>query len=160
MNRIVLVLIPFLAAFAWAQDDEAETATETTIATSCSLFVKTTVRPVPMDARFGQVKVEATVCDKDGVPISDQEVRLSSTSGTFSCLPADSIIPEGIDSAAGPCFVTKGNGTMTMFLINVPFNTPGRVNASCTCRNFNLQSSGTYLISKKTSNKKTNKKKK
>jgi hypothetical protein len=150
MNRIFLSIVLCAAACAFAQEEEA---VETVIAASCSLFVKATVRGVPTTARFGQVRVEATLCDKDGVPISDQEIRLTSTGGTFACLPPDSVISE-LDSLAGPCFVTRGNGKITVFLINVPFNRPGRVTASCTYKNFKLKSLSSYSITRKIIKKK------
>jgi hypothetical protein len=149
MNRLFLFLL-LSASYAFTQD---EPAAETTVSTSCSLFVKTTVRPVPMEDRFGQVRVDATLCDKDGVPISDQEIRLSSSTGTFACLPPDTVLAEG-DSLNGPCYSTRGNGTITMFLINVPFNRPGRVVAACSYRNFNLKSTSAYIITRKTIKKK------
>jgi len=153
MKAVVIAIVLSLSASAWAQDEETAETAETVTASSCSLFVKTQVRPGPMTQPYGQVRVDATLCDKDGVPISDQEILLNATSGSLSCLPIDSVLPPG-DSLAGPCFVTRGNGTITMFLTHVPFNKPGRVTATCSYRNFKLKSMGSYLITRKTKKKK------
>jgi hypothetical protein len=149
----VFLLFLISASGAFAQDDDS-IITTTTTSSSCSLFVKTTVRPVGMNERFGQVRVDATLCERNGAPIADQEIRLISTNGVVTCLPPDSTIPPGNDSLKGPCFVTNANGTITMFIFNVPFNTPGRVDATCSYHDFNLKSSGTYIIKRRTVKKK------
>jgi hypothetical protein len=146
MQILVLIIALSMPLCAWAQDEEI---TETVTASSCSLFVKTQVRPVFITEQYGQVQVDATLCDKDGVPISDREINLTSTTGTLACLPSDSVLAPG-DSLKGPCFVTSGNGTITMFLIHVPFNKPGRVTATCSYRGFTLKSMSSYVITRKT----------
>jgi hypothetical protein len=144
-----LVLFVFSVVSAQEETDSAEIAS----ISSCSLSVKTTVRQAGGKENFGQIRVDVTLCDRDGVPVSDQEIKLSSTAGSFSCLPPDSVLPPG-DSIREPCFFTQSNGKMTMFLINVPFNITGRVTAACSYKKFNLKSSGTFIIKRKTFKKK------
>ena len=82
MKILGAVFLLFIGGIVWSQTEH-----EDTIATSCSLFIKTTVLTPDSFDRTGIAKVEATLTDKTGTPISGQTINLTSTSGNFTCIP-------------------------------------------------------------------------
>jgi hypothetical protein len=132
----------FLAAGAWAQDDGSEV-----MAASCSLSVKTTVLRADSFDGTGKVKIVAFLCDKDGAPIPDIEIHVSANCGTFSCKPPpNEIDTDSGSSEAGFCYTTGNDGTIRVYLINIPFNKPGKVMATCTTGSFVPKASSTFII--------------
>jgi len=149
MKILGAVFLLFIGGIVWSQTEH-----EDTIATSCSLFIKTTVLTPDSFDRTGIAKVEATLTDKTGTPISGQTINLTSTSGNFTCIPPVSSNESVPDSTQGACLVTGPAGTMKAYLVNIPFNKRGKVKATCTYGNFQLKAGGSYIITRKTVRKK------
>jgi hypothetical protein len=108
----------------------------------------------------GKVKIVAFLCDKEGVPIPDIEIHVSANCGTFSCKPP----PNEIDTDNGPseagfCYNTAADGRIRVYLINIPFNKPGKVLATCTVGSFIPKASSTFIIKRAVIKGKTVKKK-
>jgi hypothetical protein len=143
MKPLVLVFGIFLAAGVWAQgEDGAET-----VAASCSLSVKTSVLPSDSFDGTGKVKIDAFLFDKDGAPIPDVEIHVSANCGTFSCKPpANEIDSDTSSQEAGFCYNTKKDGSIRVYLMNIPFNRPGKVLATCSVGSFVPKASSTFII--------------
>jgi hypothetical protein len=145
MKKSVLVVSLLVSFFgpARAQEDEvAEVA-----AASCSLSVKTTVLPSDSTDGTGKVKIEAFLFDNNGAPIPAVEIRVSANCGTFSCKPpANEIDADTGSSEAGFCYNTKNDGSIRVYLINIPFNKPGKIIATCSVGNFAPRASSTFII--------------
>ena len=145
MKNIILVvslLFSFLAQ-SWAQEEDG---TEV-MAASCSLSVKTTVLPSDSFDGTGKVRIEAFLSDKGGSPIPDVEIHVSANCGTFSCKPP----PNEIDTDTGPqesgfCYTTGKDGSIRVYLMNIPFNMPGRVMVTCSVGTFVPKASSTFII--------------
>ncbi|MBN1980804.1 MAG: hypothetical protein JW795_04695 [Chitinivibrionales bacterium] len=142
-----------------AQENQAATIT------SCSLAVRTTVLPPQSADRFGKVEIVATLHNEAGEPISGHKIEMNTNCGTFSCLLQD-LIPtiETQNSQSAPndsstvpldfCFTTNESGAVQLYLINVPFNIVGRVDASCSCGDMKVKASGTFQFTKRSKAKK------
>jgi hypothetical protein len=142
MKKMILLFTLLMALCAWAQDDGSEV-----LAASCSLSVKTTVLPSDSFDGTGKVKIVAFLCDKEGVPIPDIEIHVSANCGTFSCKPPpNEIDTDSGSSEAGFCYMTRNDGTVRVYLINIPFNKPGKVMATCTTGSFVPKASSTFII--------------
>jgi len=147
MKKMILAFALILSVHAWAQEDDG---TEV-VAASCSLSVKTTVLPADSFDGTGKVKIEAFLVDKDGAPIPDQEIHVSANCGTFSCKPpANEIDTDTGAQEAGFCYDTKKDGSMRVYLMNIPFNKPGKVVATASVGSFVPRASSTFIIRRAT----------
>ncbi len=137
-RNLVLACILCTAAATWPQSSNAGMA--------LSLFVKTSVYPSDTADRFGHGKVEATFRYKDGAPLPNQEIQLSTTCGVFSCKLPD--IENEVDSASfdESCCTTGKDGKILVYLINIPFNSQGAVTASCTYSDVSVKATSTFWI--------------
>lgn len=153
MNKLASIPLLLLFLFAPSRAQEEE---ETVVATSCSLSVKTTVYKADPGDVVGKASIEATLCDKAGTPIPDQTINVTATSGSFTCIPPDGI--SGINTSDRSCFVTGPDGKVLVYLIDIPFNKPGRIKATCNYGDFTLNAAGRYSISRSVTRKKTSKK--
>lgn len=144
MLKMVPLLLLLFFVQSHAQQDDAE---ETVYATSCSLSVKTTVYPVEDGDVVAKVSIQATLSDKSGIPIPNQKITMTSTSGTFTCIAPDGA--GGSNTADHSCFITGPDGKILVFLVDVPFNKPGQIKAVCTYGNFTLHASSRYSIKRK-----------
>jgi hypothetical protein len=137
VKKVMLVLV-LMVAFVQAQE-------ESTVA-SCSLYVKTSIYPYDYLAQYGHGKVEARLCDKKGVAIPFQEIRLTATCGRFCCTLPDL---EGIaDSASrdSSCYITAKDGRIVVYLLDIPFNTSGKVLAACTYGDMSVKAASTFWV--------------
>jgi hypothetical protein len=145
MRKMIVVAVLVFSCFVltWAQDEDG---TEV-VAASCSLSVKTTVLPSDSFDGTGKVKIEAFLKDKDGVPIPDEEIHVSANCGTFSCKPpANEIDTDNGPQEAGFCYNTGKDGSIRVYLMNIPFNKPGKVLATCSVGTFVPKASSTFII--------------
>jgi hypothetical protein len=157
MNAILPRFLPaallLLSASVWAQDDD-----ERVYAVSCSLYVKTNpYTPDPGDVS-GRAMVEATLCDKSGIPIPGEEIKITTTCGTLSCPSAFSHAPKDSVSQDRSCYITDRDGKIQVFLYDISFNKPGRVKASCVYSEIKVQASSSFLITRKVIKKGSRKK--
>jgi hypothetical protein len=81
MYRFMLTALLIICVRSWAQEED-----ERVYVSSCSLFVKITPYTPDSGDVSGKAMIEATLCDKSGIPIPDQEIKLTATCGTLSCL--------------------------------------------------------------------------
>lgn len=140
-----MVISLISCASVWAQDDD-----EQVYVVSCSIYVKTTpYTPDPGDVS-GKAIVEAMLCDKSGIPIPVQEIKMTATCGTLSCPQTAIYNTSGAVSAENSCFITGNDGKIQVLLSDIPFNKPGRVNASCTYGDFKVHASSSFSITRKT----------
>ncbi|HUI91038.1 MAG TPA: hypothetical protein VLX68_02215 [Chitinivibrionales bacterium] len=151
MKKIVtvLALLSSLAASAWAEGGEG-----------IRLSVKTSVYPCDSADQVGHGKVEATLRYDGGAAIPNQIIVLTATSGNFSCKLPD--IANEIDSGSTDisCYTTDKNGKILVYLVNIPFNSEGKVTATCHFKDMEVQASSTYwvkryLVKKKASGPRT-----
>ena len=98
----------------WAQDDD-----ERVYVSSCSLYVKTTPYTPDPENVSGSAMIEATLCDKAGIPIPDQEIRMTTTCGTLSCPSAFSFTTADATSPDRTCFITGRDGKIQVFLSDI-----------------------------------------
>ncbi|MDD5672762.1 MAG: hypothetical protein PHC61_01240 [Chitinivibrionales bacterium] len=152
----VLYLLLVCSA-SWAQDQEENQNQVNTGETwsSCSLIVKATVAPVDSLARSGHAVIKGFLCDKESVPIANQEVHLKVNCGTLTCKAPDAPEDTNKNSSSGSCLITGQDGTFTLYLANIPFITRGRVDATCTYQNFTVKAFSTFLITRNTIRKVT-----
>lgn len=136
---VIFPLLLLAGACAWAQDDD-----EREFVQSCSLSVKTTVYPADSADAAGKAVVEVALCDKAGAPIPNQQIEVSASSGTFSCIPPDSFIRENASDRS--CFITGQDGKIRVYLVSIPFNQTGLVKAACTYGDITVKASGSYSI--------------
>lgn len=146
----MMLALAIMAASVQAQDES--------VVASCSLFVKTSIYPYDYLAQYGHGKVEATLCDKKGAAIPYQEIHLTATCGKFSCALPD--IENGADSASrdSSCYITAKDGRILVYLLDIPFNTSGKVLASCAYGDMSVKATSTFWVKrylKKGSPKKT-----
>jgi hypothetical protein len=155
MKYLIFAFGLIFVSFACAQEEEG---TEV-VAASCSLSVKTTVLPADSFDGTGKVKIEAFLFDKEGAPIPDQEIHVSANCGTFSCKPpANEIDTDADGQDAGFCYNTKKNGSIRVYLMNIPFNKPGKVIATASVGSFVPRASSTFIIRRAVIKGKTTKK--
>jgi len=144
MYRFMLAALLIICVRSWAQEED-----ERVYVYSCSLFVKITPYTPDSGDVSGKALIEATLCDKSGIPIPDQEIKLTASCGTLSCLSLDNIGMSGTASSGHSCFVTDKDGKIQVFLIDIPFNRPGRIKAVCTYGNFKVHASCGFSITRK-----------
>jgi hypothetical protein len=153
MIRIIAAATLFFYAGGWAQEDD-----ERVYVVSCSLYVKTNpYMPDPADVS-GMAMVEATLCDRSGIPIPGEEIHMTATCGTLTCPSVYSYAPKDSASRDRTCYTTDRNGRIQVFLHNIPFNTKGRVKASCEYGDIKVQASSTFSVTRKTIKKRGRKK--
>ena len=144
MPRFLPAALLLLCACLWAQDDD-----ERVYVASCSLYVKTNpYTPDPGDVS-GRAMVEAMLCDKSGIPIPGQEIKMTTTCGALSCPSVGIYESSGTASPANACFITGSNGKIEVFLSDIPFNKPGQVKASCTYGDLKVRASSSFSITRK-----------
>ncbi|MCU0609769.1 MAG: hypothetical protein MUF22_08400 [Chitinispirillaceae bacterium] len=125
-----------------AQEEEEETVS----VSACSLFIKTTpVQPDSLD-QAGVVEVLVTCIDKSGSPVKLQEVSMTSTAGTLSCV--SSTFTEYTKQSGLSCLVTRSDGTVLAYVVSVPLNTKGRVTAAVSCGDYTVRASSTFVITR------------
>jgi hypothetical protein len=155
MKQAVVVVLLLLVSLSWAQEEE-EIITET----SCSLSIKTIVLPVDSQDNTGKVEIEALLTDNKGQPLEGQDIRMTATNGTLTCMPPTSFSHAEIPTGTEGCLKTQEDGTVRIYLVNIPFNRPGQVKAFCTYGDFKVSAIGAYSIKKHTNiHKKRHKKK-
>jgi hypothetical protein len=143
MKYFIFIFALTVISCAWAQDEEG---TEV-LAASCSLSVKTTVLPSDSFDGTGKVKIQAFLSDKEGAPIPDVEIHVSANCGTFSCKPpANEVDTDNGPQEAGFCYNTGKDGSIRVYLMNIPFNKPGKVIATCSVGAFVPKASSTFII--------------
>jgi hypothetical protein len=135
MKKLLLIFVLFAAPCAWAQGGEA-----------ISLYIKTSVYPCDSQDQVGHGKVEATLRYKNGAPIPNQVVLLTTTCGNLSCKLPD--IENEVDSGSTDitCYTTGKDGRILVYLVNIPFNAEGRVAATCHYKDLTVQASSTYWV--------------
>jgi hypothetical protein len=155
MKKIFFISMPllFLYVNAFAQDDE-----EAYTVASCSLAVKTTVYPASAEDRSGRVMIEAFLCDKVGSPIANQEIQMTASSGTFSCIPPESFSSPEDNASDRSCFVTAPDGKIRVYLTSVPFNTQGKLKASASYNGCSVRATSTFSINRNVIKKRSMKK--
>jgi len=144
MHRFILTALLLLCVRSWAQDDD-----ERVYVASCSLFIRTTPYTPDSGDASGKAMVEAMLCDKSGIPIPDQEIKMTATCGTLSCLSMDTYAPAGSASPGRSCFITGRDGRILVFLSDIPFNKPGRVKASCAYGDLKVYATCSFSITRK-----------
>jgi hypothetical protein len=154
MNKLIPLMLLFL--FVQSRAQEEELTEETVVATSCSLSVKTTVYKADQVDVSGKASIEALLCDKSGTPIPDQTINVTATTGTFTCIPPEGVI--GINTSDRSCFVTGPDGKILVFLVDIPFNQPGRIKATCNYGDFTVHAASSYSITRNVIKKKGGKK--
>ena len=140
-------MLPSLMLFcacAWAQDED-----EREYVSSCSLAVKVTVYSPESNDLSGKAMVEAMLCDKGKIPIPGRKITMTATCGTLTCLQSNMANDSGPRSFEGSCFTTGNDGKVLVFLVDIPFNKPGRVKAACTVGDFNITASSKFSIMRK-----------
>jgi hypothetical protein len=143
MRKIFIIVFFLFVPCAWAQE-EVEFVAES----SCSLSVKTTAMPVDSLDKTGSVKIEALVTDKDGKPLEGLDIRMTTTNGALSCMPPVRFAHTELSSGTQGCLKTQEDGTITIYLVNIPFNRPGQVKAFCAYGRFKVSALGSYSIKK------------
>jgi hypothetical protein len=128
---------------------------ETEYAVSCSLSMKITVFPPDTVDNSGRGYVEVFLCDKNGVPVPNQELKIVSSCGILTCQAPGWHDDNSSLSSDKACFITGADGRAQVYLANVPFNTPGRVKATSLCNNINVSGSGTFKLSRTSTKKHT-----
>jgi hypothetical protein len=160
MKKTVFALLFMLPAFAMADDITYEGDEDTReFASSCSLSLKTTVFPPEAADRSGRGYVEVWLCDKGGVPMPNREVKLTISCGVLSCQLPGWYDDVGSISSDRSCYMTGSDGKIQVYIVNIPFNTPGRVRASASCGDISASGSSTFKIMRTQPKKKTVKKK-
>ena len=155
-KSLIPFCIFFLCAGSAVRAQDEETVTETF--SSCSLTVKAVVAPVDSHATTGNAVIHAFLCNTQGIPIADQEIQIKTNCGTILCTSPDSADNAEKKASTVPCNITGADGTVTLYLMDIPFNTPGRVTASCTYKSFKVKAFSTFSISHKTFKRKIRKK--
>jgi hypothetical protein len=153
MKHLLFAIALIAASYAWAQDEDGNEGTTTisegteVVAASCSLSIKTTVLPSDSFDGTGKVRIVALLLSKTGTPIPDVEIHVSANCGTFSCKPpANEIDTDNEPDQAGFCYNTKKDGSIRVYLVNIPFNKPGKVLATCQVGTFFPRAISTFVI--------------
>ncbi|MBN2038007.1 MAG: hypothetical protein JW768_14800 [Chitinispirillaceae bacterium] len=121
---------------------------------SCSLSVSTTVFPPDSNDQTGNGYVEALLCDKNGTPIANKEVKMTASCGILSCQSPGWYDDVSSISSDKSCFITGADGKVNVYLSRIPFNTRGLIRATCACDEIVLKSTSSYMISRKIIRKK------
>jgi|WetSurMetagenome_2_1015567.scaffolds.fasta_scaffold169278_3 hypothetical protein len=144
MKNLTLAMVLIFCTQVWAQDED-----ERVFAVSCSLYVVTMPYTPDSGDVSGKAIVYATLCDKSGIPIPGQKIKMTATCGTLSC-PSMGIYESAVStSPENACFITGSNGKIEVFLSGIPFNRPGRIKASCTYSDIKVSASSSFSITKK-----------
>jgi hypothetical protein len=147
VKKLLFILMLLVPAALMAQEEE-------TVISSCSLFVKATALLPAADAPAGIAIVEASLCDQDGAPISGQPIELTSSVGELTCQPPAPIADTISSTFQSACSETGLTGKTVVYLIGVPFNTQGRIKASCTYGEISASASSSFLIKRSVVKKK------
>ena len=123
-------------------------------AVSCSLSMKITVFPPEASETSGRGYIEVFLCDKNGIAVPNKEISLISSCGVLSC-QAGMYGDDRSLSSDKTCYVTGDDGRAQVYLVDVPFNTQGRVKATSFCNEITVKGSGTFMISRKSAKKRT-----
>lgn len=117
---------------------------------SCSLHINTIVYPPSPVDEYGKARVYVRLCTRENKPIPFQEIQLVSTNGEFSCKPADADSKDTINqnNSVDNCNVTDKSGNAMFYLVNIMFNIPGKVIASCDYGPMSVKVSCTYSITR------------
>jgi hypothetical protein len=144
IQRFLLATLTIFCTNIWAQDED-----ERVYVTSCSLFVKATVYTPDSSDVAGKAMIEAALSDKNGIPIPGRKITLTATCGTLTCLQSNMANDSAPRTQEGPCFTTGNDGKILVFLVDIPFNKPGRVKAGCTFGDFKVNASSKFSIMRK-----------
>ena len=146
MRRITLtaMLCMAMTSWLWAQDED-----ERVYAVSCSLYVKAAPYTPDSGDVSGKAIIEATLCDKSGIPIPGQNIKMTTTCGRLSCPSMGIYESAGSTSPENACFITGSDGKIQVFLSDIPFNIPGRIRASCTYGDLTVRASCSFSITRK-----------
>ena len=144
MKNLTLAMALIFCASVLAQDED-----ERVYAVSCSLYVMATPYTPDSGDVSGKAIVEATLCEKSGIPIPGQEIKMTTTCGTLSCPSMGIYESAGSASPENACFITGPDGKIQVFLSDIPFNKPGRVKASCTYSDIKVHASSSFSITRK-----------
>jgi hypothetical protein len=150
MWRQLLVVLTAGALPVIAQYEE-----ETEYAVSCSLSMKITVFQPDTADNSGRGYVEVSLCDKNGIPVPNKEVKMVASCGMLSCQAPGWHDDVNSLSTGNTCFTTGADGRAQVYLANVPFNTQGWVKATGFCNEINVSGTGTYMIARKSIKKRT-----
>jgi hypothetical protein len=150
MWRKLFILLTAGALPVLAQYEE-----ETEYAVSCSLSMKITVFQPDTADNSGRGYVEVFLCDKNGVPVPNKEVKMVASCGRLSCQAPGWYDDINSISSDKTCFITGANGRVQVYLADVPFNTQGRVKATSFCNEINVSGTGTFMISRTSIKKRT-----
>lgn len=152
MKRLLMPILLMYATILAQSDNDMTTVL------SCQLTVKTTAYPPDSADLSGKAMVEATLLDNEGFPIYNQEVQMTTTTGVFSCLPPEVITEATMKDPVLYCFTTGQDGKIQAYIVNIPFNKQGRLDASSTCGTSVVKASGKFLITRSVLKKKHKKK--
>ena len=144
MKKVIVCFSVLFVFLDHAISSENEFGTEG----SCAIRVKAAVYPSDSSEQYGKARVYATLMTKDGMPITNQEIQLAANCGEFSCKPSDAEDPTVVDSAIASCTQTDKNGKIMVYLVNIPFNVTGHIDAACDYGNMSVKASCTFLISR------------
>ena len=147
-------LLWFTILIAFYQAD-AQMDDETEFAYSCSLSIKTTVFPPDSSEKTGRGYVEALLCDKNGVPLPNKEITMSTSCGQLSCQAPGWYDDISSISSDRSCFKTGADGRVQVYLANIPFNTRGLIKATSNCDEITVRATGNFQISRKVVKHKT-----
>jgi hypothetical protein len=150
MKKLFCFMMLLCVYQAYGQMDE-----ETEFAYSCSLSIKTTVFPPDTGDKTGRGYIEALLCDKNGVPIANKEVKIVTSCGMLSCQAPGWYDDISSISSDRSCFMTGADGRIQVYLANVPFNTQGRIKATSACDEITVTATGSFMISRKSTKKRT-----
>lgn len=128
---------------------------ETEFAYSCSLSLKTTVFPPDTSEKTGRGYVEALLCDKNGIPIPNKEIRIVTSCGQLSCQAPGWYDDISSISTDRSCYMTGADGKIQVYLANVPFNTQGFIKATSACDEITVNATGHFKISRTSVRSKT-----
>ncbi|HEX3018940.1 MAG TPA: hypothetical protein VHP36_01500 [Chitinispirillaceae bacterium] len=150
MKKIVPLLILFFQLVSFGY--EISLPEEEASSSSCKLSMKLVMTTPEADAATGRAIVEVKLINSLGNPLSDYEIQLSSTRGTFLCQ-----LPEQKSENAGDnpeidrsCFLTGQDGKIKVNLVNLPLNGGAvQVKATCDCGGYQVYASGNINYNKK-----------
>jgi hypothetical protein len=96
-----------------------------------SLQLKAMVYPFDTLDMYGHGKVEALLKYKNGAPIRGKKINMKTSAGILTCKLPD--IESEVDTFSGDmsCFTTDKNGKVIAYIINIPYNSMGTIEAYC-----------------------------
>ncbi len=144
MKKVLLGSLAILLLFANGFSGENDFGLEGT----CKIHVKAAVYPSDSSEQYGKARIYATLQTKDGKPIPDQEIELAANCGVFSCKPPDIDDSTVVDTAIGSCTRTDKNGKIMVYLVNIPFNVSGHIDAACDYGSLSVKATCSFLISR------------